>query len=209
MSKQLINNRFGRLTAVEYIPGTHDVRARYKCLCDCGNVTSVRVSHLTGGLIESCGCLQKERASASSATHRRSQTPEWRAWSNMKRRCYTKSSSRYPRYGGRGIVVCDRWLNSFEAFYADMGPRPSSRHSLERIDNDAPYSPDNCKWALPVEQAANRSTSTHIFFSGETLSLKEWSERTNIKRLTLYARLKSGWSIERALSTPTGTNGHQ
>lgn len=123
-------------------------------------------------------------------------------WRNLKARCYYPRNDDYDRYGGRGIAVCDRWRDSFEAFLSDMGERPTPGHSIERIDNDGPYSPDNCRWATRTEQASNRHTSQTITHDGETLTVQEWSRRTGIKAPALYWRLHAGWSAERTLTTP-------
>jgi hypothetical protein len=129
-----------------------------------------------------------------------------------------RARTRYARgrsfadYGARGIRVCARW-ESFSNFLADMGSRPSSRHSLERIDNDGHYEPGNCKWATLAEQARNRRNNRRLTYAGETLTLVDWSERTNITKATIWERLRRGWSVERALTTPvrphTCTRGRQ
>lgn len=117
----------------------------------------------------------------------------------MHRRCDTPSVRSYPRYGGRGIRVCERW-KSFLNFLRDMGPRPSPLHSIERTDNDGNYEPSNCKWATASEQARNRSTSRKVTALGETRSLAEWSERLGVSRETIAMRLDLGWSPDRAMS---------
>ena len=135
------------------------------------------------------------------ATHGMSYTPEWHSWMAMRQRCHYPSSINYPNYGGRGIKVCDRWMNSFEAFYKDMGPRPEGM-SLERVDNDKDYSPDNCTWATTPEQGTNQRTNRLITHDGETLTMMQWSRRTGLSKHVIYRRLKKGWSIEKTLTTP-------
>lgn len=120
----------------------------------------------------------------------------------MKNRCSNPKVWNYNKYGGRGIHVCDRWLHSFENFFADMGPRPSSRHSIERENRNGNYEPDNCHWALPTEQAANRSNERLLTVGGERLSLTTWAHRLGANHTTILARLKSGWSVERAVTEP-------
>lgn len=128
-------------------------------------------------------------------------TVEHNSYRGMLSRCYGANHERYPRYGGRGITVCDRWRESPENFYADMGPKPTPGHSLDRIDNDGPYSPDNCRWATPAQQRANTSTSRMLTHNGKTMSMSEWSEETGVHMSTLCQRLKRGWSVDRALTT--------
>ena len=128
-------------------------------------------------------------------------SPMYRIWSNMKARCYTKSSSRYANYGGRGIRVCDRWLESFDIFCEDMGPRPTSEHQIDRIDNDGDYEPSNCRWALRIEQARNRSTTRLITSGGETKCLQEWAQDLSVNPQTIADRLDRGWDKDKAVST--------
>lgn len=128
-------------------------------------------------------------------------------YNNMKSRCYRKSNAHYPNYGGRGIKVCDRWMESFWNFVEDMADRPTPQHQLERIDNDGDYSPENCKWATSKEQSLNKRTNRKITFDGSTLTLIEWSKRTGIHRATLSDRMdKLGWSVEDALTKPVRRN---
>ena len=126
-------------------------------------------------------------------------TREYRAWCRAKYRCYDPAYDHFNRYGGRGIVMCERWLSDFAAFRSDMGPCPP-KYSLERIDNNGPYSPENCRWATHKEQCNNRS-STRIFeFEGKRLSLKNWARDKGIRYHTLYGRLSRGMSFQDALS---------
>ena len=124
---------------------------------------------------------------------------EYRAWRNMKTRCYNERYPKYRCYGGRGIKVCDRWLHSFENFYNDMGPAPS-KGTLERKDTNGDYTPENCRWALQKEQVRNMRTNHLLTFRGETMCLTAWAEKVGISSKTLISRLKLGWSLERALT---------
>lgn len=127
---------------------------------------------------------------------------EYRAWRSMVARCCSSSCAAYPYYGGRGIKVCDRWRESFSAFLADMGRRPSEQHSIDRINNDGNYEPGNCRWATWTEQARNRRSNVLIEHNGETLPLVVWAERCGMRPSALAMRLSYGWTIERMLSEP-------
>ena len=133
-------------------------KVRWLCRCECGAEWTVAASSLTRGLSRSCGCLRRRQAW--NYQHGESghsfYSVEYNAWMHMRQRCSNPNYHAYARYGGRGIKVCDRWLNSFEAFLADMGRRPSGRRSLDRIDNNGNYEPSNCRWATPVQQIRNR-----------------------------------------------------
>jgi hypothetical protein len=118
-------------------------------------------------------------------------TPEYRAWRDMRARCYNRNSQRFPNYGARGISICPRW-SDFAAFLLDMGERPSPKHSLDRIDNDGPYAPWNCRWATSRQQANNRSTTTFVECEGELLPLSVACDRIGITRFAAYARMKRG-----------------
>ena len=126
---------------------------------------------------------------------------EYHTWRCMRGRCKNPKSRLFSAYGGRGIYVCERW-NDFDMFYADMGPRPSSSHSLDRIDNDGPYSPENCRWATHYQQSNNRRSSVLLTFRGKTQSIRQWSRETGINHSTIQRRLKRlKWSVEKALTT--------
>lgn len=196
---------FGRLTAMRR-SGTSDGCAVWECHCHCGRVLHVGSRSLASGRTKSCGCLQREKASfvgKNNALHGKSKTKEHRTWAGIKTRCTNKNCKYYHRYGGRGIKMCDRWEQSFEAFLADVGPAPSLLHSIDRFpDNDGNYEPGNCRWVLCAEQQRNRSTNKIIEFQGRRLCVVEWSELTGINSQTIYRRLKMGWSVDRALTKP-------
>ncbi len=127
---------------------------------------------------------------------------EYKVWDGMRQRCNNPNSPDYPRYGGRGITICERWSASFSNFVADMGPRLSRAFQIERRDNDLGYSPENCRWATRKEQQRNRRNTRFIEFNGERLSVPEWSERTGIERHTLYLRIRRGWTPQQTLTIP-------
>ena len=158
----LTGRRFGRLVVTAF-GGKRRGRCYWVCACDCGEATHVQSDDLNSSHTRSCGCLQAEvttKRNFASVKHghcpKARPSPEYTTWNAMKMRCTNPRNIKWPLYGGRGIKVCDRWMGSFEAFLADMGPRPSRRHSIDRIDGDKNYEPGNCRWATPLEQRHNR-----------------------------------------------------
>lgn len=177
--------------------------ARYACQCDCGHALIVRGVSLQSGATTSCGCFHREKVGAANRTHGMSgATPEYRAWAHMLRRCYTPTTREYRHYGGRGIKVCDRWRESFENFYADMGPRPTADHSIDRIDNDGDYEPKNCRWTTAGVQARNTRKNVNLTFNGKTQTISEWTRELGFERETLRYRIAKGWPVDLALTTP-------
>lgn len=168
--------------------------------CVCGNEAEIRITRLRSGRSKRCDDCARKRASSrmSQLNHRHGdgcRSPEYFAWSAMHQRCRDATND---CYGGRGIRVCDRWTgpNGFSNFVADMGRRPSPRHSLDRIDNDGDYSPGNCRWATSKEQQRNKRDSINLTVDGETLGLKQWAERVSTSERTLYSRYYRGWPHE-------------
>lgn len=200
--EELLGVRYGRLVIIEHLGltgacGKRQVRVR----CDCGNEKAVMVALLRRGTTQSCGCLHRERAGDANRTHKLSATPIYRIWQAMHNRCKGTIKKSRKHYFDRGIKVCDRW-NSFKNFYADMGQRPSPKHTVERIDNNGNYEPGNCRWATRAEQSLNTSVNRRISFDGQSLTAGEWAAQIGIKRQTIVQRLRRGWSIERTLTTP-------
>lgn len=204
--KSKIGKTFGRLLVIGYFNATDETRGKWICLCECGNETLVNGGGLTSGQTKSCGCLAIELKGTSNLHHGMSKSTEYNIWSGMKARCYNHNEVCYYRYGGRGITVCERWLNSFENFFDDMGCRPSKKHSLDRIDNDKGYCKENCKWSTAREQANNTRRNVFIELDGIKKSISEWSRKLNIPQLVIRNRIDKGFSPKEILAeytTPT------
>src|SRR5699024_2379123 len=174
---------------------------RYLCECICGNVKIVMLSNLRGGQVRSCGCLKKENPQ--NITHGQKGTRLYRIWAGMKTRCLNPNDRAYLQYGGRGIGICAGWID-FEGFFEwAKNNGYKSDLTLERIDVNKNYQPDNCTWIPLADQAKNRTNTPYLKFNGQTKTMKEWSEITGIEYATIHARInKYGWSAERTLSTP-------
>jgi hypothetical protein len=191
---------FGKWTALETAQKTAQ---KVLCSCECGTVRQVSNGNLKSGLSKSCGCSTVASSKSRMTTHGKSRTPEHVAWNNAKARCHRKTHPRYADWGGRGIEMCERWRNSFEAFLEDMGPRPGPNYSIDRIDGNKGYEPGNCRWATSQEQSENRPDWVNaITFNGETLSMTQWAKRVGISRKSLYDRIALGWPVEKALTLP-------
>lgn len=206
IAKDLTGMKFGRLT-VESRDGRLGGHVCWKCRCECGAVRRNTSQNLQRGDVQSCGCLARERAAVrcrSRTKHGMSGTAEYEAWDGMKDRCNRITHPAYGRYGGRGIKVCERWLepDGFLNFLADVGPRPTPEHTLDRIGNDGNYEPANVRWATMKQQSRNKSNNHLLTHAGETLTVAEWIERTTLNPITFRARLRVGWSLERILTTP-------
>lgn len=200
-----VGTRVGRLNIVG-----HDGFGRFMCVCDCGADVRVRHDCMVGPKpTQSCGCLARDTARAlyrgsgpPNKTHGMSGTLEYRVWTMMLQRCRNRSNSAWASYGGRGVEVCDRWADSFDAFLADMGHRPTPGATLERINNDGPYAPGNVRWATRTEQARNRRSTAYVTMNGESLSIAEWAERFGVPYKRLWERLRSGMPLDCAVTLP-------
>jgi hypothetical protein len=208
--QDLTGRRFGRLVVVGYAgrAGNSSRGSMWLCRCDCGNATTVLRSSLVGDITRSCKCVMRATAARGRRTHGLCRTPENVIWNSMVKRCHNPKCLEYHNYGGRGIVVCDRWRGrtGFVNFLADVGPRPSPKHSIDRIDNDGGYEPANCRWATAEQQQLNTRRTVFVTFNGETKTILEWSRITGISYSALYQRIWHGWTAERALTEPSPTH---
>ena len=193
LANDLTGKKFGKLEVI----GVHDTGSRktyYVCQCDCGNIKVVRADALISGATKSCGCIKKEQDKinlSANHKHKMSGTRIYETWQDMKRRCYNKQNARYDRYGGRGITVCDEWLNNFQSFYDwAISNGYSDDLTIDRIDNDGNYEPSNCRWSTAKEQCNNRGSNINITIGNATKSLMCWCEIFNVDYKKVYARYK-------------------
>lgn len=205
----IVGERFGRLVVLAKSASrrvANGTIGRSLCKCDCGVTKIIDNHNLRGGRSTSCGCGTLEASRRACRTHGHTSHHKtsrvYRTWQGIKDRCTNKAKRSYARYGGRGIVVCDRWSESFESFLADMGMPPSESHSIDRIDNDSNYEPGNCRWATSKEQMNNFSRNRWLTIDGEKSTIAQWSERSGIKPLVILKRIQRGWSHEDAVYTP-------
>lgn len=210
--EDLTGRRFGRLIVLErtdsHIKKNGDKQTAFLCRCDCGNVRKVLAYNLKNGHTTSCGCEAFRKRVAAKTTHNEAGTRLYRIWTKMKGRCTNPNDPAYKRYGGCGRTLCEEWKH-YERFrdwalangYAD-------NLSIDRINNEKGYSPDNCRWATPKQQANNTRKNRIIEFNGETHTLSEWGEITKIKPITIAYRLNNGWDVESALTSPVRGQSH-
>lgn len=196
--KDYRGKRFGLITVVSL--SFKEGRYRYvHVVCDCNPeiVFRKRSGHVYHGKVKSCGCKRYGR-------HNKSKSAAYSSWVHMRQRCLNKNSDNYEDYGGRGIKICDRWLESFENFYEDMGDPPTDKHTLGRINNDGDYYFENCQWELPNQQNNNRRNTLHVTAFGETKPCSNWVQdnRCVVNYSTLSSRIRLGWDAELAITTP-------
>jgi len=192
--------KFGRLTAL--YPNGHEIcpsrkHVLWACICDCGVQTDVRLNALRSGGSKSCGCIKKE--GNSNRKHGMTKTTEYKSWAHIKARCTNPNHKDFPDYGGRGIKMCQRWMDSFEAFFEDMGKKPDGMKSIDRIDVHGDYCKENCRWANDYTQSRNKRNNRYLEFNGLEMCLTDWSRHLGISVSTLIQRLQE-WPLEKALS---------
>lgn len=193
----LTGKRFGRWTVTGFSHKGSTGEIYWACACSCGAERPVKAESLRKGRSTSCGCFHREAVS----THGMYGLPTFKSWESMKQRCLNPNAPDYGRYGGRGIKVCDQWVNSFDQFFRDMGERPAGS-TLDRIDNDGDYGPGNCRWADLKTQQRNRRCMPTLTVNGETKTYPEWSEQTGIPPAVIAWRLAKQWPVERIITEP-------
>ena len=193
-AKDLTGQTFGNVLALAPIGRTPNRAIIWLCICDtCTTEFTAIAQDLISGKYISCGCYR--------VTHGETRSTEHIAWSGMRLRCNNPNDPGYPRYGGRGISVCKRW-DSFELFLEDMGRKPAHKDSIDRINNDGDYTPENCRWATHKQQCRNRRSNVFVTYKGESLCVSEWAERFGMNPATLGSRIATGWDIHDAFYTP-------
>lgn len=204
----LTGQNFGLLTAIRPSEYGRYIRTKWLCLCECGKEISVRMDRLRSGNTKSCGCLHKECAQKQgklNRSHGYCGTKTYHIWNSLRQRCNNKNHPSYGDYGGRGITVCDRWNiskgGSFENFLLDMGECPEGCE-LGKINNDDGYYKENCRWTTKKINARNKRNNHLLKYDNRELCFAEWEEITGIKQSIISKRIKRGWSIEKALTTP-------
>ena len=204
--KNMTGQRVGRLTVLDRdCLGMRGGHARWICRCDCGNMVSVLGESLRIGETKSCGCFKKEvtstRSRVDNAKHRETGTRMHKIWVAMKQRCYNEKDIHYNDYGKRGISVCEEWLDNYEAFRDwSLKNGYDSKLSIDRINVNGDYSPENCRWATSKEQQNNKRNNRRLTYNGETHTIAEWVRITGISRSSICYRLESGWPIEKVLT---------
>lgn len=211
--ENLVGKKIGRWTVIEETeafrqPSGH-LRYKYLCRCDCGTEHIINGQTLQSGRALSCGCLTKELNASRMTTHGMYKTRIYKIWEGMKSRCDNPHNDRYKNYGGRGIDICDSWRKDFLNFYEwAINNGYKDNLTIDRIDVNGDYEPNNCKWSTPKEQANNRTNNRNITYDGKTLTLSQWADLLGINSYVLYHRIVSRkWTIERALTTPVKERG--
>lgn len=194
-------SRFGLWTVLKFSGQTANKAGLFLCRCDCGVERVVASGRLRNGSSTNCGCHARQSLGDRVRTHGMHQHRLYKTWVAMRDRCRRTTHTAYPRYGGRGIYVCEQWM-SFPQFVEDVGSGWDEGLTLDRIDNDGPYSPENCKWSSRKSQSRNRSNTKHLTFGLEMLPVSVWAERIGVSPNTIYLRLRKGWTIEQAVTIP-------
>lgn len=202
-TSNLTGQKFGRLTVFGRRMCDKTKRNLWHCQCECGNTTLVSAYDLTSGKTKSCGCLRKDVTSARRKTHGMSNSRLYRIWNAMKERCQCPTNKQYKDYGERGISVCDEWQNDFETFRDwAIANGYEDDLSIDRIDHNGNYCPENCRWATGKEQNSNKRNNHILNFNGKSQTIQQWSEETKIPFATILYRVSNGWAIEAALTLP-------
>ena len=204
--KDLTGQKINKLTIIKRVANSKWNETRWLCNCECGNQTILTYGKIAYGRTKSCGCYLKEATSNLNKKHGLRNHRLYNILANMKQRCYNENSKAYKNYGGRGIKICDEWLakeDGFMNFYNwAINNGYNGDLSIDRIDNDGNYEPQNCRWVNNSIQSNNRRNNHKLTFNGDTLNISEWAEKYNLTISAIIHRLDRGWSIEKTLTTP-------
>lgn len=198
----LKGKKFNNLTVLEKTKNKGE-KVLWKCQCACGKITFVTTCNLRGDKVKSCGCLKNQNLISRNTKHNQRHTKLYEVWKSIKQRCLNPNNRYFKNYGGRGITICKEWKDDFINFYnwsIENGYKENL--TIDRIDNNGNYDPSNCRWTNRYIQANNTRNNHYIFFNNENLTISQWAKKLNISYHTLFLRLKNGWSIEKALTTP-------
>lgn len=202
----LTGRRFGRLVVIERAPNSAKCDTRWKCQCDCGNVVTVRGHNLKQGITNSCGCSRHDPRPYRK-THGMSRTRLYRIWSLMRNRCECKTARTYPQYGGRGITLCEEWKDPETFFKWAMENGYQENLTIDRIDNDGGYCPENCRWVTMDVQSNNTRNNRFMTINGRTQTLAQWCREYDMGYKMVYNRITNlGWDLEKALTTPVNVS---
>lgn len=205
LREDITGKKFGRLTVKEFLYKQNKCNF-WKCICDCGNEIVVRQKDLRRGHTKSCGCYQRERAKEANTKHNLVGSKIYNTYLRMKQRCFDKNCERYKNYGGRGVTICDEWLdkeNGFINFYNWAYENGYNENlSIDRIDVNGNYEPSNCRWITMEEQARNKTNTIRVEYENEILTLKDLCRKLNLNYKTIWNRLKSGYDLYKAINTP-------
>jgi len=187
--QNLKGKRFGRLTVIDLCDRNNGY-VLWLCKCDCGNTTKVKSSKLLQGRTKSCGCLKKDNNKENANYYNIKHKRLYNIWNKMKERCCNEKNSAYPNYGGRGITICKEWAKSFQAFMSwAIANGYNDNLTIDRVDNNGNYEPNNCRWATREEQANNTRANRLLSYNGKTMTLSEWAKELNVYKTTLYRRI--------------------
>lgn len=206
-SKDITSQRFGRLVALGPVAKTDRNQIVWLCMCDCNTTTTSTFASLNAGSTQSCGCIHRETLVNRNQTHGMAKDPLYRTWAGIVKRCTNPNATGYAHYGGRGIAICDEWRHSFEAFYNHVTQLPdygTKGYSLDRINNNGNYEPDNVRWTTTVNQRRNTRKNIMLTYGDKTQCIAAWAEEIGINVGTLHSRLSRGFPIEQSLTTPVG-----
>lgn len=193
--KNISGQKFGRLTALYRLHNYHKKGVYWLCFCECGNLSEVYSGHLRNGHTKSCGCLNRVPTKGNTK-HGQHGTRLYHIYDSMKARCYNKNNTAYKYYGKRGITICDEWLNDFMTFYNwAMNNGYNDTLTIDRINNDGKYGPNNCRWVDVTSQNNNRRNNVYLTYNGKTQPIKEWAKELNVNVKTLYTRKFKNWNV--------------